>query len=66
MKPGSLMTEPKALIPANRSAANSGIRKYTPATRRITQRQTGQDLRLSGSSRAGYRSHLAALRCNTT
>jgi hypothetical protein len=27
VKPGSLMTDPKAPIPANRRAANSGTRK---------------------------------------
>src|SRR6516225_10465368 len=39
VNPGSLITEPKALIPANRSAAHSGSRKYTAATMRIVQRQ---------------------------
>src|SRR6266851_6980323 len=40
LKPDSPTTEPKALIPANRSAAHSGIRKYAAVTSRTTQRQT--------------------------
>ena len=62
----------KALIPANRSAAYRGIRKYSPAINRITQRQTGKlRLRLAGRAAgagvcggldARYRSHFAALR----
>src|SRR5215468_1768271 len=39
VNPGWLITEPKALIPANRSAAHSGSRKYTAATMRTVQRQ---------------------------
>src|SRR5580658_2087608 len=50
-KPAKPITEPKALIPAKRSADHSGRRKYTPARMRTTQRQTvalltrGDDLR---------------------
>src|SRR5579862_9609147 len=50
-KPAKPITEPKALVPANRSADHSGKRKKTPARMRTTQRQTvppltrGDDLR---------------------
>ncbi len=37
-KPAKPITEPKALIPAKRSADHSGRRKYTPARMRTTQR----------------------------
>ena len=40
VKPDSPMTEPKAVTPANRSAAHSGSRKYTAVTSRTTQRHT--------------------------
>src|SRR5580704_14251426 len=39
VNPDWLITEPNALIPANRSAAHSGIRKYTAATISTVQRK---------------------------
>ena len=73
--PGEVNTVPKAFRPANRSAAYSGSRKYTPAMTRITHRHTGAcpapPRPGRGRSRGrgalcGYRSHFDALRWNST